>query len=257
MSLKNLKKLTYNSTLRLALSYLTVYIFSSLILVAFIYWSSIEYIYKQLDHHIRYDMENMQHLYQKEGKDKLIHAISERLKQQSYDSVYLLYDKKSQKKLAGNLSSFPKTLTEGLHIVALNKLSDNSHYKTHSARILITPLSEQFILINGLDTQSAYHQEQIIINNMLIGIAIIFILGLIGGFIVSINIIKKISLINTTMQKVGEGNINQRLPVIGSDDEFDLLAENFNQMLEKIQTLMDKMQNISNNIAHDLRTPLT
>ena len=257
MSLKNLKKLTHNSTLRLALSYLSVFIFSSLILVAFIYWSSIEYIYKQLDHHIRYDMENIQNLYQNEGKDKLIDSITERLKQQSYDSVYLLYDIKLQKKLAGNLSSIPKTLDNGWHMVALDKISTSSHHKTHSARILITPLSTQLILINGLDMQSAHQQEHIIINNMSLGIVIIFILGLMGGFIVSINTIKKISLINTTMQKVGDGHINLRLPIDGSDDEFDLLAKNFNQMLARIQILMDKMQNISNNIAHDLRIPLT
>ncbi len=257
MSLKNLKKLTHNSTLRLALSYLVVFIFSSLILVAFIYWSSIDYIYKQLDHHIRYDMENIQNLYQNEGRDKLIDSITERLKQQSYDSVYLLYDIKLQKKLAGNLSSIPKTIDNGWYMVALDKLSISSHHKTHSARILITHLSTQLILINGIDMQSAHQQEHVIINNMLLGIIIIFILGLMGGFIVSINTIKKISLINSTMQKVGDGQMTQRLPIDGSDDEFDLLAENFNQMLTKIQVLMDKMQNISNNIAHDLRTPLT
>lgn len=254
---KNLKKLAHNSTLRLALSYLFVFIFSSLILVAFIYWSSIDYIYKQLDHHIRYDSDNLQNTYQNEGKNKLIHAIKDRLKQHNYDSVYLLYDIKLQKKLAGNLSSIPKTLLPGWHIVALDKLSTSSHHKTHSARVLITQISAQLILINGLDTQSAHQQEHIIINNMLLGISIIFILGLIGGFIVSINTIKKISLINTTMQKVGDGEINQRLPIEGSDDAFDLLAKNFNQMLNRIQNLMDKMQNISNNLAHDLRSPLT
>jgi signal transduction histidine kinase len=257
MSLNNLKKLTQNSTLRLAFSYLVVFIFSSLILVAFIYWSSIEYIYKQLDHHIRYDMESIQTIYQHEGKDKVIQTITERLQQQSYDSVYLLYDIKAQKKLAGNLISLPKNLDNGWHMVALDNLSTSSHHQTHSARIIITPLSAQLILINGLDTQSAHQQEHIIINNMLLWIMIIFILGLMGGFIFSINTIKKVSLINTTMQKVGDGNINLRLPIDGSDDEFDLLADNFNQMLARIQILMDKMQNISNNIAHDLRIPLT
>jgi signal transduction histidine kinase len=254
---KNLKKLIRNSTLRLALSYLVVFVISSLILVAFIYWSSIEYIYKQLDHHIRYDMDSMQTLYQQEGKEKLIQSINQRLKQSSYDSVYLLYDTSSQKKLAGNLSLVIEPFANGWHIVALNKLSQLSHHETHSARILKTQLAQQLVLINGLDIQSAHQQEHMIINNMLIGIFIIFILGTIGGFIVSINTVKKISLINTTMQTVGDGNIAQRIPIEGGDDEFDLLAQNFNQMLGRIQVLMERMQNISNNIAHDLRTPLT
>jgi len=253
----HLKKLTHNSTLRLVSSYFIVFIISSLILLTFIYWSSVDYIYKQLDHHIEYDLHSLQAIYEQEGKEKLSKAIQDRLTHKNYESVYLLYDGQTLKLLAGNLNKVPDVLSDGWHIVALDKLSKALHHKTHSARILKTKLSDNLVLVNGLDIESAHQQEHIIINSLIAGIAIIIILGGIGGFIVSINTMKKINAINNTMQSVGDGDIEKRIPTQGTDDDFDLLAGNFNHMLDRLQVLMDRIQNISNNVAHDLRTPLT
>jgi len=254
---EHLKKLTHNSTLRLVFSYFIVFIISSLILLTFIYWSSVDYIYKQLDHHIEYDMHSLRAIYRQEGKAKLTSSINERLRQKNYESVYQLYDRRSQKILAGNLSTKPEFLNNGWHIVTLDKLSKSLHHKNHSARVLKSSLSKNLILLNGLDIESAHEQEHTIINSLVAGIAIIVVLGAIGGFIISLNTMKKINYINFIIQKVGDGDINQRIPSGGSDDDFDLLADNFNYMLDRLQSLMDRIQNISNNVAHDLRTPLT
>jgi len=254
---ERLKRLTHNSTLRLVFSYFVVFIVSSLILLTFIYWSSVDYIYKQLDQHIEYDLHSLQTIYQQDGQEKLTKAINDRLDHKNYDSVYLLYSRLNSKILAGNLSNIPDALTTGWHIVPLDKLSKALHHKTHSARVLKTTLSTDLILLNGLDIESAHQQEHIIINSLMAGIAIIIILGGIGGFIVSINTMNKINFINDTMVRVGNGELEQRVPTHGTDDDFDLLAENFNQMLDRLQVLMERIQNISNNVAHDLRTPLT
>jgi len=253
----HLKKLTHNSTLRLVFSYFVVFIVSSLILLTFIYWSSVEYIYKQLDHHIKYDLDSLEVVYQQEGAEKLAQVIQERLNQKNYDSVYLLYHRLKTKILAGNLTKKPDSLSNGWHIVSLDQLSGAVEHKTHSARILKTSLSDELILINGLDLESAHQQEQIIIHSLMAGIAIVIILGGIGGFLISINTIKKVNLINHTMLLVGGGEIERRIPIRGMDDDFDLLAENFNHMLDRLQILMEGIQNISTNVAHDLRTPLT
>jgi len=171
--------------------------------------------------------------------------------------VYLLYDRDLKQILAGNLTTSPEFLNNGWHIVTLDKLSKSLHHKNHSARILKSTLSNNLILINGLDTESAHEQEHTIINSLVTGIAIIVVLGAIGGFIISLNTMKKINFINYIIQKVGDGDIEQRIPSRGTDDDFDLLADNFNYMLDRLQELMDRIQNISNNVAHDLRTPLT
>ncbi|MCW8928822.1 MAG: HAMP domain-containing histidine kinase [Gammaproteobacteria bacterium] len=225
--------------------------------MSFIYWSAVGYIYKQLDHHIEYDKERLETIYKTEGKKQLIFSIENALKQKNYDSIYLLYDQKTKKSLIGNLVNIPDVQLSGWHIIDLTRLSGSTEKQNHSARILMTILSDELILINGLDIESAHEQEHMIFNSLIAGIAIILLLGTIGGFIISISTIKKINIINDTINDIKEGNLSLRIPSRGTDDDYDLLANNINQMLDQIHQLMQGMQNISNNIAHDLRTPLT
>jgi len=254
---QRLRKIAHNSTFRLVFLYFVLFILSSLILISFIYWSTVGFIYKQLDHHIEYDMERLQEIYNTNGLEKLIDAIETSLLQKNYDSIYLLYDKKTSQIIAGNLTRIPKFSHEGWHILDLSELSNDPQQQDHSARILIMSLPEKLILINGLDIESAHQQEYMIFNALIAGIAIIILLGTIGGFIISISTIKKINLINNTINEIGDGNLTLRIPLRGTDDDYDLLAQNINQMLDQIHKLIQGMQNISNSIAHDLRTPLT
>ena len=251
------RKFVHNSTFRMVFLYFILFILSSLILLSFIYWSTVGYIYKQLDHHIEYDMERLQTIYNTRGKEQLIIAIETSLQQKNYDSVYLLYNKKTNQILAGNLNAIPQIDTKGWYVIDLSELSDEPQKQNHSARTLIMPLPENLILINGLDVESAHQQEHMIFNSLIAGIAIILLLGTIGGFIISISTIKKINLINETINDISQGNLTLRIPSRGTDDDYDLLANNINQMLDQTHNLMQGIQNISNNIAHDLRTPLT
>jgi len=254
---QRVRKIAHNSTFRMVFLYFILFILSSLILLSFIYWSTVGYIYKQLDHHIEYDMERLQNIYNTGGKEQLIKTIGISLQQRNYESVYLLYDKKNKHILAGNLNHIPQLKTQGWHIIDLSGLTDSPQQKNHSARILVMSLPENLIFINGLDIESAHQQEHMIFNSLITGIAIILLLGTIGGFIISISTIKKINLINETINEISEGHLSLRIPSRGTDDDYDLLAKNINQMLNQIQKLMQGMQNISNSIAHDLRTPLT
>jgi len=68
---------------------------------------------------------------------------------------------------------------------------------------------------------------------------------------------RRIEAIHQTSREIMDGDLSRRMPVAGSGDDFDRLAENLNRMLERIESLMVVVQQISNNIAHDLRTPLT
>jgi len=256
MLFARLKKTTHNSILKLVFLYLALFLISSIVLLSFIYWSTVSYIFKQLDHHIEYDNQSLQALYTTEGYKPLLDAINERQNQYSYDSIYLLYDK-NKKILAGNISKIPNGLKEGWHILKLKDLTLNTNQQDHSARIIVTVLSDQLILINGLDIDSAHQQEHMIFNSLLAGIAIVLLLGAIGGFIISITTVKKVNVINQAIREIREGDLSIRIPSKGADDEYDLLSDNINLMLDQIQCLMSGIKNISNNIAHDLRTPLT
>ena len=253
---QRIRKIAHNSTFRMVFLYFVLFILSSLILLSFIYWSTVGFIYKQLDHHIEYDMERLQNIYNTGGKEQLIDAIETSLKQKNYESIYLLYNKKNKQILAGNLSKIPYIKT-GWQIIDLSGLTNTPQQKNHLARTLVMPLPGNLIFMNGLDLESAHQQEHMIFNSLITGIAIILLLGAIGGFIISISTIKKINLINETIYDISQGDFSLRIPSRGTDDDYDLLAKNINEMLNQIHKLMQGMQNISNNIAHDLRTPLT
>ena len=253
---QHIVKIAHNSTFRMVFLYFVLFILSSLILLTFIYWSTVGYLYKQLDHHIAYDMQRLQYIYDTEGKNHLIDAIEMSLKQKNYESIYLLYNQKKSLILAGNLKKIPVVNT-GWNILDLSQLTDAIAHQNHSARILVMSLPGNLIFINGLDIESAHQQEQIIYNAIITGILIVLLLGAIGGFIISISTIKKVNLINETIFDISQGNLSLRIPSRGTDDDYDLLAKNINEMLDQIHKLMQGMQNISNNIAHDLRTPLT
>jgi signal transduction histidine kinase len=82
------------------------------------------------------------------------------------------------------------------------------------------------------------------------------VLGAVVGFLMSRTILRRIEVINDAADRIKQGEVKRRMPVRGSDDEFDRLAQNLNAMLEEIERLMGSIRAATNNIAHDLRSPL-
>jgi signal transduction histidine kinase len=89
------------------------------------------------------------------------------------------------------------------------------------------------------------------------GMGITLILALIGGLLMSQNVRNRVNAINATSRKIMAGDLSQRIATTGTGDEFDELARNLNATMDQIESLMNSIQHISDNIAHDLRTPLT
>src|SRR5690606_14229125 len=88
-------------------------------------------------------------------------------------------------------------------------------------------------------------------------VAIVIILGLAGGLFVTRRVLRRVDAMTETTKTIMDGDLGERLPVAGTGDEIDRLAENLNQMLERIEALMRGLKEVSDNIAHDLKTPLT
>jgi len=88
-------------------------------------------------------------------------------------------------------------------------------------------------------------------------VLIVVVLGLGGGVFVARRVLRRIDAMTGTTQRIMAGDLSERLPVGRSGDEIDRLAENLNAMLERIEALMVGLKEVSDNIAHDLKTPLT
>jgi signal transduction histidine kinase len=88
-------------------------------------------------------------------------------------------------------------------------------------------------------------------------VAVVIVLGFAGGFFISRRVLKRIDAMTATTQTIMAGDLSGRLPVGPAGDELDRLAGNLNAMLERIEALMRGLKEVSDNIAHDLKTPLT
>ena len=82
-------------------------------------------------------------------------------------------------------------------------------------------------------------------------------LALVGGYVIGLLFLRRLDRVNGAVARIMSGDLSERLPSIGMSPEFDHLSRNLNQMLERIAALMDGLRQVSTDIAHDLRTPLT
>jgi signal transduction histidine kinase len=89
------------------------------------------------------------------------------------------------------------------------------------------------------------------------GVALIFVLAGVASILVTRRTVGRIESINATSQAIMLSGLDKRIPLRGTNDEWDRVAENLNLMLDRIETLMGEVRQVSDNVAHDLRTPLT
>jgi signal transduction histidine kinase len=114
-----------------------------------------------------------------------------------------------------------------------------------------------FRLLVGREIENLLKTQSLIQKAIGWGIGLTLLLGLVGGFLMSRGMLGRIDAINRTTRRIMAGDLSQRISLKGSRDEFDVLAGNLNAMLDQIESLLDGMREVTDNIAHDLRTPLS
>jgi signal transduction histidine kinase len=127
----------------------------------------------------------------------------------------------------------------------------------HHALVRVLQLPGGFRLLVGRDLEERERLFDIIATAGRWSVAIVIILGIAGGVFVSKRVLNRVDAMTHTAQTIMAGDLSERLPIAGSGDELDRLASNLNAMLERIEALMRGLREVSDNVAHDLRTPLT
>ena len=253
----NRASLLHTSTFRLALVYMVLFAGSVLILLGFIYWSTVSYMAEQTDATIRAEITGLAEQYRQRGLNGLEKTISERVERDpNGSSVYLFATPKLQP-LAGNLSPWPDATPGPDGWVDFEFKDSGTGGRVFQARARVFVLQDGLHLLVGRDTRELKATQQLITRALLWGVAITLALALLGGVVMSRGMLRRIELINQTSRDIMAGDLSQRIPIRGSDDELDQLAGNLNSMIDEIERLMDGIRHVSDNIAHDLRTPLT
>lgn len=246
-----------SSTFRLAVLYVLLLGVSVGILMAFIYWSTAGYMDRQTAATIEAEIRGLAEQYRRRGLAGLSSVISERVARDPLgSSVYLLVDDNLEP-LAGNLDRWPTGFphSEGWLRFRLRERGPD-RAEEHAARGQVFLLRGGLRLV-GRDVRDLEATRALILDALAWGLAITAALALLGGWLMSAGVMRRLETINQTAGEIMAGDLSRRVPLNGSGDDFDALAANLNRMLERIEQLMAGVRQVSDNIAHDLRTPLT
>jgi signal transduction histidine kinase len=252
------RRILRSSTFRLVLLYMALVSGSVLVLFGFIYWATAGFMDRQADVTIEAEIQGLAEQYRQRGLGGLKTVIAERVaKDPTGSSVYLLVDKDLQP-IVGNLSRWPVTpVAEAGWVDFTLRERGPDGTEEHRARGRAFLLVGNLRLLVGRDVRDLERTRSLIVGALGWGLAISVGLALAGGLMMTSSMVRRIEAINDTSREIIEGDLTRRIPASGAGDDFDRLVGNLNGMLDRITGLMETVRQVSDNIAHDLRTPLT
>ncbi len=248
------------ASFRLIALYTLLFSTSFLIVFGIIYWITVDALRQQMVLSIGAELSALEQEYRKGQATELTWEIRKRTGSGEYVFNYYLLQDGSGRKLAGNLPGMPPF--EGWREIPapypLAAKSENkpSEMQSHTVLVKGNLLQDGTFIAVGNSTYQSNEAKEAIREAFFWGMGAILLLAFGGGMILSANFLRQVDEISQTAHAIVEGRLTERIRTRGTNDELDRLAINLNDMLNRIQVLMESLQQVSSNIAHDLRTPL-
>jgi signal transduction histidine kinase len=251
-----LTKTIRSTTFKLALASIAIFGTIVVAFLIYVYSSTLTHVQSEFDRSIIVERHLLEKSFQRGGRAGLAAEIQRRLSDSALaDRIYLLADA-SFDVLAGNLKSWPTEFrAPPAKSPKLEEWSDGENRRRVRVSVSALPNGDRLLLGRRLDIIDAFHAD---IRNALIA-TLIFIFLLTAGASIAVTrrTIGRIESINATSRAIMESDLKKRIPLRGTDDEWDQVAGNLNSMLDRIERLMGELRQATDNVAHDLRTPLT
>ena len=251
-----LGKLLRTTAFRLTLVYLLIFVLFAAALLGYFALNTRRLIDEQIIRVVTAEVARLRTQYAETGIRGLVLFIDVRSRRPG-SNLYLVTTPNGEG-LAGNVSALaPGALDHPGWIETSYRRIEQSDDVEHRALVQVVELPGGFRLLVGRDLEERERIYGIIANAGRWSFALVVVLGIAGGFFVSRRVLKRIDAMTDTAHTIMAGDLTGRLPVAGTGDELDRLADNVNGMLERIEDLMRGLKEVSDNIAHDLKTPLT
>jgi signal transduction histidine kinase len=225
---------------------------------SYVYLSTSSYVRGRTDRAVMAEHVSLHSTYERAGRDGLIAAIQQRMTDSSFaGNLYVLTDS-SLNVLAGNLGEWPQAAAPALGWVEFRAIDSSPEAATVPlvrATTDILPNGDRLLVgrdISDIDSFTARIKTAVISI-----VALMFAVAGVVSILVTRRTVGRIEQINATSRAIMQSGLDKRIPLRGSNDEWDRVAENLNSMLDRIETLMGEVKQVSDNVAHDLRTPLT
>ncbi len=189
--------------------------------------------------------------------DRQLTAIDDRLSQDPRRKLAGLFGPDGHR-IAGNLKTLPRGLKIDTPVQNAEAIRvDQNSSEEMTVRAIARSLPDGNVLVIAGDVDELTQLAEVVARALLLGLPLALGLSLVIGMVLSVRAQKRVEDFNTLVRRIVAGDLRQRLATQGLDHPFDKLAETANSMLDEIEAVVQEMAGVGNEIAHDLRTPLT
>lgn len=245
-----LPRVFHTATFRLAALYVVLFATAVAVVGAIVYLGSAAALNRRLDARIAGEMTALKSSFQAGGLAKLKDEVERHERTQPSGPLdYLVFDANGVR-LTGDLPIMPAHL--GWSNVSTKETDGDISYR----RILVDTLPGGIRLAVAADREQIDELVASILYGFASAFAAVIALGSIGGIALSLALLKRVETIRRTSEAIIAGDLAQRVPMRGTNDDLDRLSHTLNRMLDRITELMESLRQVSNDIAHDLKTPL-
>jgi len=248
------RRIARSAGVRFAAVYAVLLAISATALALFLWWATAGLLDRQTEATIQSDAQSLQERFRQGGTAALILSIENRLALDVEDNaIYLLADPELHR-IAGNLLNWPPMVTrnDGRYELQVQRAGVRS-----LAFVQRYDLPNGDHLLVGRDIQARSQLRRLLTDALLWAMGVVLVMATIGGLFVRLLFRRALASLSATTTAIAAGDFGRRVPLSGRRDEFDQMAETVNEMLDRITRLMDGVRQVSNAIAHDLRTPIT
>jgi len=241
---------------RRVIIFVSVFILAEVLVFGFLYWSTVAVYERKLDQEIERDMAAFEGTFSGLSTTERAAIVARRSADNPGEiDSYILTNRKYEY-VAGNIRVWPSDVPDESPIVELVLGADEAGEKQiHKARTLTFPDGNHLLV--GRNVTELEEIQVLIRKGLVRSIFLTLLIGFVGGYISSRFAQRRFDRINKSTFAILEGDIGRRIPVTDRGDELDVLSRNLNDMLDRIELLMRGMREVTDNIAHDLRKPIT
>lgn len=241
-------RLFCTASFRLAALYLLLFTASATALGGAVFWMTHESLMQQLQSRVLFALDHLVEADRKGGAAALVRHVQ--IFSRGVGALEFLVKSPQGVLLAGQIPAVGERR-------GWVRLSATDQDGTKPVLAYVKQLPDGMVVAVGDDLRRVYRADDAVLRAVALSIAITILLGGAGGIWLSRVFLRRVDTMSRTAEAIIDGDLGQRIPLRGSGDDLDRLAETLNRMLERIETLLTSVREASNNIAHDLRTPLS
>jgi signal transduction histidine kinase len=256
-----LAQLWRTTTVRLTALFMLIFVVFAIGLLALISWQTSTQLQQQQADAIDRETAQLVRIDNGAGFRATIVAV-ERLARQPGPGLYFLADPSGQM-IVGNIDDLPPDVLAEPGTFSFNYdrprplLDEADVSAVGTAVVRSSRLESGLILVVGRDVVERRGFTALVFRWFAIGVGGILLLSMLAGVLTAVRVLRRIDSMASTSRKIMSGDLSERIPVTRRNDEFDGLATSLNQMLDRIEQLMVGLKEVTDNVAHDLKTPLT